>query len=60
MSKKVEKSTKIINSHLIENKNVLLIDDIKTKGISIDAFTHMLLRTKPKTLTTFVYGITIK
>ena len=54
------KSTKIINSHLIENKNVLLIDDIKTKGISIDAFTHILLRAKPKTLTIFVYGITIK
>ena len=54
------KTTEIFNSHLIENKNVLLIDDITTSGTSIDAFTHMLLRTRPKTLTTFVYGITIK
>ena len=45
---------------LIENKDVLLIDDITTSGTSIDAFTHMLLLAKPKTLTTFVYGVTIK
>jgi len=38
----------------------LLIDDITTSGTSIDAFTHMLLLAKPKTLTTFVYGVTIK
>ena len=54
------KTAKIFNSHLIENKDVLLIDDITTSGTSIDAFTHMLLLAKPKTLTTFVYGVTIK
>ena len=52
------KSTKLINSHLIENKNILLIDDIKTSGKSIDAFTQILINAKPKTLTTFVFGIT--
>ena len=53
------KTSKINNLNLIENKNILLIDDIKTSGTSIDAFTHMLLKAKPKTLTTFVFGITI-
>ena len=53
------KTSKINNLNLIENKNVLLIDDIKTSGTSIDAFTQMLLKAKPKTLTTFVFGITI-
>ena len=53
------KTTKIINSNLIENKNVLLIDDITSSGISIDAFTQILINAKPKTLTTFVFGSTI-
>ena len=54
------KTSKINNLNLIENKNVLLIDDIKTSGTSLDAFTHILLKAKPKTLTTFVFGITVK
>ena len=53
------KTTKIINSNLIEDKNVLLIDDITSSGISIDAFTQILINAKPKTLTTFVFGSTI-
>ena len=53
------KTTKVFNLHLIENKDVLLIDDITTSGTSIDAFTQILINAKPNTLTAFVYGITI-
>ena len=54
-------SSEIKNHELLNNKDVLLIDDIVTTGKSVEAFSQLIKhRTKPKSLTIFVFSGTVK
>ena len=52
-------SSKIQNQDLLNDKNVLLIDDIVTTGCSAIAFSKLIKKkTTPKSLTIFIFGKT--
>ena len=53
-------SSEIKNLELLNNKDILLIDDIITTGKSVEAFVKLIKNTtKPKSLTVFVFSKTI-
>jgi len=53
-------SSEIKNLELLNNKDILLIDDIITTGKSVEAFVKLIKnKTKPKSLTVFVFSKTI-
>jgi len=53
-------SSEIKNHELLNNKDILLIDDIITTGKSVEAFSKLIKnKTKPKSLTIFVFSRTV-
>ena len=53
-------SSEIRNHELLNNKEILLIDDIVTTGKSVEAFSQLIKHTtKPKSLTIFVFSGTV-
>ena len=53
-------SSEIRNHELLNNKEILLIDDIVTTGKSVEAFSKLIKhKTKPKSLTIFVFSKTV-
>jgi|TARA_B110000483_G_scaffold129048_1_gene154698 predicted amidophosphoribosyltransferase len=53
-------SSEIKNHELLNNKDILLIDDIITTGKSVEAFSKLINnKTKPKSLTIFVFSKTV-